>query len=359
MRAPAIASALVALACSAALAGCGDEEPPPAFFGIGPQAPPSVEDAAYMSAGGIGSLRWVLPWNGVQPEEDGEYQWAIFDPVVAVAADQGMRVLPVVLGTPEWLGEATELPAQDERQLEAFRAFMRAAVERYGPEGSFWGEREEGSAEPLPIRSWQIWNEANYFHFTDEVSPRRYARLVRAAHRAIDDADPGAELILSGLFADPSQEPPRAMDATAFLDRLYEVPGIAADFDAIALHPYARNTERLEELTGEFRRVAERNGDGEVALHITEMGWGSQPNSDVSFEKGPQGQARELTDAYDYLIGNRDELNLESVYWFTWKDMEGLCSFCDSAGLFHEGEGFRPKPAWDAFVEVTGGRAEP
>jgi hypothetical protein len=59
------------------------------------------------------------------------------------------------------------------------------------------------------------------------------------------------------------------------------------------------------------------------------------------------------------LIATRHRLNLKSTYWFSWKDIQGDCNFCDSVGLFREGSGFKPKPAWHAFVALTGGRTRP
>ena len=67
----------------------------------------------------------------------------------------------------------------------------------------------------------------------------------------------------------------------------------------------------------------------------------------------------ELRQAYEYLIANRQRLNLKGTYWFSWKDLPDVCNFCDSVGFFHEGKRLRAKPAWHAFVELTGGRTTP
>jgi hypothetical protein len=100
--------------------------------------------------------------------------------------------------------------------------------------------------------------------------------------------------------------------------------------------------------------------DAGAGLYITEMGWGSQNDPGVvAFEQGIRGQARELRGAYRYLIANRHRLNLKGTYWFSWKDVSGYCNFCDSVGLFRKGPHFRPKPAWHAFVSLSGGRARP
>jgi len=147
------------------------------------------------------------------------------------------------------------------------------------------------------------------------------------------------------------------MDAAAFLDRLYRSRGIRRTFDGVALHPYAANAGELRRLTERLRRVVVRHRDRRTGLYITEMGWGSQRNPRrVAFEVGWRPQARELRRSYGYLIRNRRRLNVKQVHWFTWKDVRGDCSFCDSTGLFRRGPRFRPKPAWHSFVAVTRGR---
>jgi hypothetical protein len=149
------------------------------------------------------------------------------------------------------------------------------------------------------------------------------------------------------------------MPAVRFLKSLYRVPGLKRLFDGIALHPYAVDAETLEELTEEFHDVTVENHD-RVGLYITEVGWGSQNNFEqVAFEQGVRGQVRQLRASYTYLLENRRRLDVKQVHWFSWKDLKGLCNFCDSVGLFHGGRKFRPKPAWHAFVALSGGRSRP
>jgi hypothetical protein len=95
-------------------------------------------------------------------------------------------------------------------------------------------------------------------------------------------------------------------------------------------------------------------------MYITEIGWGSQNNfQQVAFEQGIRGQVKQLKAAYGYLLENRNRLDLKQVYWFSWKDLRGSCNFCDSVGFFRAGPRLKPKPAWRAFVSLTGGRARP
>jgi hypothetical protein len=368
--------ALVLCAClvAALVVGpqAGSAKPPPrvpaGFFGIGPQNQLTDRDLEYMKAGGIESIRWPLPWNGVQATRNGGFNWTGFDPVVAIAARHGISVLPFIYSTPTWISpKYTTLPVNNGRARAAWTSFLKAAVERYGPGGDFWKEKAPGVVkyEPaipraLPIRSWQIWNEANFFYFAYPASPQRYAKLVQISGPAIKSVDPGAKVLLSGLFGEPAARGPKGMPADDFLAAVYRSPGIKSRFDGISLHPYAVDAETLEEMAESMHEVAAENGDRRVPFYVTEMGWGSQNNfQEVAFEQGIRGQVKQLKASYGYLLENQRRLNLKQVFWFSWKDLDDTCSFCDSVGLFREGTKFHPKPAWKAFVGVTGGRARP
>ncbi|MBS1677975.1 MAG: beta-galactosidase [Actinobacteria bacterium] len=357
---------------------------PKGFFGIVPQNALNEQEVEYMKAGGIEAIRAPLIWPAIQPTKKGAYNWGAFDPVVEEAARQGLSVLPFVIATPKWLAKKeTTLPIGNATQRKAYVNFLRAAVERYGPGGQFWVEhspskiREEQAKEqqgpvyelpgarlkpipkPVPIKTWQIWNEANFFYFAFPVDPIGYAKLLKLSTPVIKRAEPGAKVILTGLFGRPNAGKKRGMPAAQFLERVYSVPGIKNYFDGVALHPYAINSAQLEEIVEELHDVTTENRD-RVPLYITEMGWGSQNDFHINaFEHGVRGQVEELQKAYAYLLANRNRLDLKQVYWFSWKDLPESCAFCDSVGLFHFGPKFKPKPAWRAFVKITGGKPRP
>jgi hypothetical protein len=341
-----------------ALAPASAQALPRGFFGIVPQTQLGQRDMARMRAGGVETIRVLMPWSAIEPRARGGYDWNGFDQTVALAAEDHLELLPFLISTPHWLSHNWRtLPVDNGRQRRAWAEFVEAAVERYGRHGEFWLEHGPGSERPLPklpIRAWQIWNEENFFYFAQPPSPTRYGRLLAVTHRAMHRADPGAELVLGGLFGNPGQGPPRAYDAIDFLDRLYKVPGVKANFDGVALHPYAANIEVLRSLVEAVRQTMVRHRDRRAGLYLTELGWGSQDDPQVvSFEVGLHGQGRELRSAYRYLIANHHRLGLRQVDWFTWKDVSGACNFCDSAGLFRRGTHFRPKPAWHAFVSLA------
>jgi polysaccharide biosynthesis protein PslG len=340
------------------LAPAAAQAVPRGFFGIVPQTPLDARDLARMGSGGVETVRLPVSWGATQPSPRSDYNWTGLDATVADAARQRIEILPVLGSSPHWAtGNWRRMPVDSARQRQGWAEFVRAVVERYGSRGEFWAEHGPGSDEPLPrtpIKAWQVWNEENFFYFVKPVSAGRFARLLAVTRKAMRQADPRAELVLGGLFGAPRQRAPRALDAVDFLDQLYRHRGVKADFDAVALHPYAADVGELRRQVEAVRTTMARHGDRRSGLYITEMGWGSAYNPrTVAFEVGLHGQARELEAAYRYLLANRGRLKLRQVDWFTWKDVPGSCNFCDSSGLFRAGKAFRPKPAWRAFVQVT------
>jgi len=329
---------------------------PPGFtVGVSPQTPANAGDYALMQEAGVRSLRLPLNWSTI--EGHSPYlvapNWSSFDHSVELAAEYGMRVFPFVWGTPLWVaGQPRIEPVRSAWARRAWASFLRRAVQRYGPEGEFWEERPQ--LEPLPIGAWEIWNEENIVTF-GEADPRRFARTIRVAGRAIHGADRGAKVILGGLFGRPLQVPPN-VDPGDFVERVYRAHGVKRFFDGIALHPYVADAAAIRPMIRNLRRVMRRHHDAATPIYLTEMGWGSD-SYQTRWERGVYGQARELAQAFSLLVGHRRSWRIAGAWWFTWADTpESLCQFCDSAGLLTSNR--EAKPAWYAFTELTGGDPE-
>jgi hypothetical protein len=253
------------------------------------------------------------------------------------------------------------LPVRTGAQRTGWQAFLTAAVQRYGPQGTFWAENP--TVPKSPLRTWQIWNEQNFKYFVARPNPAEYGKLLKLSATTIKAADPGAKLVLGGMFARPIEatrnlKPPQAYFASEFLQQMYEeTPGIKSKFQGVALHPYTGNYKRLMPYIEEFRDVLKANQDAGKPLWITELGWSSDrkaPND--SFAKGPQGQVTQLRGAFSLLRANQAKWRLRGVFWFSIEDgAPTSCNFCGGSGLF--GAGFSPKPSWSAFVKFAGGQA--
>jgi hypothetical protein len=345
----AIPALLVALLLAPASAGA---RAMPGFVGISPQGPSGQVDFELMEEAGIKSVRLPLYWSQVEPQSPYLLapDWSDFDRLVTLAAEHGMRVFPFVWGTPGWVaGQQRVEPVYDGWAGGAWASFLRHAVWRYGPRGSFW--RDHPDLPFLPIRFWEVWNEENIITFSSQASPERFARLVRVSGRAIHRADPGARVILGGLFGRPLQIPPN-IGSGDFLSRLYRARDVKRFFDGVALHPYVADAAAMRPQILNLRRVMRLHHDSSTPLYVTELGWGSD-SFQTRWERGPLGQARELDQAFSMLADHRRSWRIGGVWWFSWADLKGGCQFCDSAGLLTERR--EAKPAWYHFTAWTGG----
>jgi polysaccharide biosynthesis protein PslG len=329
---------------------------PSDFWGVVPQTTPTAAQFQQLKDGGVDSIRVPISWGAVEGSEGAPPDWSSVDPMVKGAAAAGIEVLPFLSGAPDW---AVQSVVKTEAERSAWAEFLRLAVARYGPDGSLWTANPTLPAQP--IRTWQIWNEENFKYFVAQPDPADYGKLVEISSAALKGADPGAKLVLGGLFARPAEadskhKPPPAYFATDFLAQMYrDTPGIRSAFSGVALHPYTSSYRELPREIEAVRAVLKANHDAGKSLWITELGWSSgrpeAANGFNSYEKGPQGQAKQLSGAFQLLRENQRRWRLRRVLWFSLTDAPGSCNFCDGSGLF--GPGFVPKPAWGAFEKQT------
>jgi polysaccharide biosynthesis protein PslG len=337
----------------AAVAPAGaDAYLPPGFIGISPQNPSNAKDFRLMREAGIRSARLPLYWSGVQTQPPGAVKpdWAGFDREVELAAEEGIEVMPFVLGTPDWVApKIIDLPVGSAWQRSAWLGFLREAVRRYGLEGEFWEEHTK--LDYLPIRSWEIWNEENIVTFATRPDPAKFAVLIRISGRLLHHENPGSRVIVGGLFGRPLQVPPNVASGD-YVTRLYRAHDVKRYFDGIGLHPYVADARAMGAQLTNLRRIMRLHGDGATPLYVTELGWGSQ-SGPTRWQRGLWGQANQLDKAFGMLSANRLRWRVGGAWWFTWTDEGGGCSFCRSAGLLTEKR--EAKPAWYRFNEWTGG----
>jgi len=323
---------------------------PPAFFGVSPQDGLTDRDFERMR-GVVGTIRIPIYWMHCEPRA-GEYDFEALDRFVGRAADEGIRVLPFVYGSPAWVAAEPARPplAKDDRA--AWSRFLRTLVLRYGRRGEFW----RGRAPARPIRRWQLWNEPNFpLFWAPRPSPTGYARLLATGARAIRREDPRARIVLAGLA--PIERQPLPWD---FLRSLYSVSGFARTFDVVALHPYSASLRSLGYQIEQTRAVMASAGDGAKPIEVTEFGVASAGSRPSPMIKSPAGQAAFLRRAFGLLVARRREWRISGADWFTWRDWvsdDPHCVFCRHAGLFAAGD--VPKPSWHAYRAVVAGAATP
>lgn len=362
----------LSISCVAVLALAASAQALPAkFWGVVPQAAPTAEQLQRLGDGGVETIRVPIEWGSIQKEKGAAIDWDGYDTIIERAALAGIDVLPTVSGAPAWAVPLVPVPggggAKAPTRLpvtgiaaSGWKSLLTQAAERYGPGGDFWALHP--GVPVRPIRTWQIYNEPNFKFFVAHPNPAEYGKLVKISHAALKLADPGAQVLLAGLFARPKgsrtatgKHKSLNWFASDFLNRMYKTnPGIKSRFNGVALHPYSKYAREVPGMVEEVRDLLADNKDAAKGLWITELSWSSQaPSRANMFAKGVAGQARELTAAFNSLRAKAAKWKIKRLYWFSVDDQKGVCNFCDGSGLF--ADGFIPKKAWYSFVRFTGG----
>jgi hypothetical protein len=348
----AVAAALLLGVLAGSAAGAS-RSVPRGFFGVmadGPLLSPGISldgELGTMRDSGVESIRVAFYWSQAQPAQGGAFDFSASDRVVASAAQRGIGVLPVVIGSPDWAAVRPGDPASPPKRPGEYAAYVSALVGRYGPKGSFWSEHPELRSSPL--RDWQIWNEPNIVKYWSSKKPfaKDYVKLLHAAATAIRKADPGAQVVLCG-FANFSW---RA------LREVYRAGG-RRWFDVAAVHPFTGRVANSLKIVRLNRDVMRRYGDARKPLMLTEVTWSSAEGHKVTilgWETTEAGQAKRLTAAFRLFVRERKALRIARVYWYTWLTNDGGSpnSF-DWSGLRKVVDGTpEEKPALAAFRKLA------
>jgi hypothetical protein len=351
----------LAVASLTLLAGCGnsgeaDAQVPREFFGIAPEGVPGDTDFRKMATGNIGSYRLILSWSRVETNP-GTYNWTSYDWTMRQLALNRMEPVAVAFGSPPHLARQATVAPTKPNQLAAWTRFLRAAAERYGPQGTFWRSfaLTDPGVAPQPISIWQIWNEQNSSLFwKPKPNVGAYAKLLTRSAETVRRVDPEAEIMSGGMFATPKSK--NAIKSFKFLANLYKKRGAPKAIDIVGLHPYGpkvKNVRQQINRTMKTMRKAKQRDD----TFVTEIGWGSNPRTRSQLTTTPRKQAALLRQSFKLLIANRSRWNLRGAFWYTWRDAPrttaGYCPWCASAGLVDSE--LKPKPAWSAFTKLTRG----
>ena len=320
-----LAASLLTLALAGGAEARAKKVPKP-FFGVNATLP-SDGDYRRMGKAGFGSFRFDINWAGVQRTRRGPFDWSGVDGVVRNAVDNGMRPLPILIGTPRFVSKREGLrpPTGSKADRAAWETFAFAAAKRYGAGGSFW-EENPGVPE-IPIRDWLIWNEQNAKAFWNpKPSPNDYAKLVEISHRGITAADPRARIVLGGMFGYPNDP---SISAVSFIRRIYTERGIERKIDAIGVHPYGAGVGTVRTQVKEARRAIKRAGDGSAGILVAGP---KEPEETV----GERGQASRLRKGLELLVKKRRAWNILGAYVYVWRDFQAdltACLWCPYAGL--------------------------
>ena len=171
---------------------------------VGMSLPNSGGAGSYLSAAnvialkrlGVQQIRIFQRWNKLQPQENQPPDWGLMDRIVNVATQNGITVLPAMVGTPDWAVDTTAMADRGQGKRgglaplhtmrpdrEKVAAFLTVLVNRYKDR----------------VNQWSIWNEPNALSSLNKRSVADYAMIIKTAYQAIKLADPDATLAMAGL----------------------------------------------------------------------------------------------------------------------------------------------------------------
>jgi putative glycosyl hydrolase len=308
--------------------------------------------------GPIGVATSGKPKNALDPA-DPAYNWFAYDRAVKYAADNNIKVLFSVLGTPSWANghKATRFAPSNYKTLQAFAS---AAAKRYS--GTF--KDSDGNVIPA-VHLWLAWNEPNNPVFLSPQyrkvhgryiaqSAYNYVRICNAIYNGVHAVQRKAAKVACGATDPFGNNNPRArrqsISPLAFL-RSVKKFGLRR-FDAWAHHPYAaRPSEKPTSKPRAKTSVTLGNfGDlvkeltrlyGKKRIWITEYGYQTRPPDRLAGVAWKT-QAKYLAQAYSIA---RKNPRVDMMIWFLMRD-EARLNGWQSGFMTYAG---KRKPAYTAF----------
>lgn len=269
-----------------------------------------MRKAAEMArAAGVKWSREEFQWHRIEPEK-GKFDWSFYDKLVDTAQNNGISVYGIIAYWSWWTKPYTKEGVED------YARYCTALVTRYKDK----------------IKHWEVWNEPNIFFWS---GPKElYNDLLKAAYKAIKQADPGAYVL--GC-------------STAGIDRgfIERVIASGAKFDILTVHPYRGQLDDdafMQELRDVSKLAAAVDGK-KMPVWITEMGWPTQLYGGVSEPE----QAALLARCYLSAAASGIDTN---ICWYDFRE--------DGENPFYNEHHFgvvrsttlEPKPAYRALATV-------
>jgi hypothetical protein len=260
---------------------------------------------------GISQARTDAFWMWAEPNPPAEgahtYQWGRLDAVAGALAEHDLRWLPILDYSALWAASDRTDYHSPPRSNDDYAAYARAFAGRYGRGGSYWSQHHE--LAPLPVTTYEIWNEPNgYWAWRPAPDAATYADMYLKARAAIHAVDPRATVVVGGLVAH-----------AAFVEKMYAArPDLRGKVDAIGWHAYAKTPKAIVRGVRDLRRTLRRLGEGDMPIHITELGWPTKGHFPIVI--GEIARAVSLENAAETLA--RSDCGIASVVVYTWTSAE-------------------------------------
>lgn len=250
-----------------------------------------------MAQAGITTVRLFPEWRGFEPMK-GTWKWDHGDALVKSAADNGIEINAILMGSPPGAKTVHAFPME---ALDDWSNFVATVVGRYQKH----------------IRYWEVWNEGNGGFNDGKHTTADYAKLAAATYEAAKKADPMAQVGLTVASFDA----PYLSQAIVAMAKA----GKPNSFDYLCIHPY-EIADGLANADGEIpflwmnryvrdmlRSSAPERADAE--LWITEVGHRIA-------KEGPQAE-RDAASAFAKIYTMAIAQRIARTQWFEAQDPMG------------------------------------
>jgi hypothetical protein len=279
-----------------------------------------------LRASGVTWVRQELPWEQIEPVAKGETTdpyfggstWTKFDDIVDRTSGSGLQLMLRLDTSPRWaLPPGATDGLSPPVNYDDYFDFVSEVSTRYRGR----------------VAAYQIWNEPNLTSEWGHRPPSAtdYARLLEGAAQRIHAADPSAQVVMAAL-SPTLTENSDALNELIYLQQLYDA-GVRGSFDVLAVQAYGLrggpDDPRVDASDVTFsrptlvRQVMVANGDADVPVWATEMGWNDNPPSTAYQEFGrvtPSLQARYTVRAFDRVAEQWPWLKVGFVWFFKRAD---------------------------------------
>ncbi len=194
---------------------------------------------------GAGWDRFAIYWNEIETSQD-KYEWSLYDDTIQKDVTYGLRTDAILLGSPTFFRDNRGVPKNIYEPVfsdgsdspgsgktinpnNPWAEFVYAIAMRYKPGGEL--AKKNSWQNWQGVRVWEIWNEPDLNNFW-EGSVDEYARLVKVAYLAIEQADPDARVMIGGLVLY------NKLNFLPDLLNIYQKQGFYP-FDIVAVHAYS------------------------------------------------------------------------------------------------------------------------
>ncbi len=234
-----------------------------------------------ISEAGFVWLRQEFPWEDLETEGRGQFDWAKYDRIVELTAAHGLRLLVRLSNPPAW--SRADAAAGDLAPPDDFQDFVNYAVAV--------AERYRGR-----ITHYQVWNEPNIYPEWGNsfVEPARYTELLCRTYAALKRVDRDIVVVNAAIAPTVSLDGYYGFSDLIFLQEIYDSGG-GDCFDVLSAQGYglfSGPTDRRLRATSVnaarhtyYRDIMVRNGDAHKPIWLSEASWNATLDAELPPEQ--------------------------------------------------------------------------